>query len=307
MKNLQIIQEDHLDMTATKLVKAVMNTVSPSSAVKYKKACSDFFGWWASEGYPPLDRGVLLDYKAYLMDYYGDDGVSAINLRLTVVKKIAHEAIAQNVIDEKIASGLLQVKGLSIKGSGRGGQPLSESEAQKLLDQPDKTKLSGIRDQALIAVMLGSGLRRGELVKLTFEHIQIKDGRYAIIGMMGKGKVKRDIPIASWSVVAIEAWSDAAELSEGLIFRSVSKGGVVGKAMTTHAIWKRIKKYNENIRPHDLRHTFADIAYRNGADLRQIQLSLGHSNLAITERYLSNRQSFETGQAPCDFLGLNLG
>ena len=125
--------------------------------------------------------------------------------------------------------------------------------------------------------------------------------------MEGKRNKVRSVPTPSWAKVAIDAWSDAAQITDGPLFRPLRRGGHLQTGqMSTQAIWDVVKCYAEQIdvqvSPHDLRRTFAKLAHKGGAGIEQIQLSLGHASIQTTERYIGVDQDLHS--APCDLLGL---
>jgi integrase len=114
----------------------------------------------------------------------------------------------------------------------------------------------------------------------------------------------------SWTKVAIDVWTTGAGITTGPVFRSVSRGGrIVSEQMPPQNIRDLVKGYGKkigvpNLNPHDLRRTFAKLAHKGRAALEQIQLSLGHSSIVTTERYLGVTQDLT--DAPCDHLGLKV-
>ena len=185
----------------------------------------------------------------------------------------------------------------------------SKDQAEFLINSTDKTTLKGLRDRAILAVMIGGGLRRSEVAGLTFDHIQQREGRWVIVDLVGKGNRVRTVPIASWVKVAIDQWTETANIKEGRLFRSINRGdNLSGESMTSQAIQDVVKLYADKsgfgLQAHDLRRTYAKLARKGGADLMQIQLSLGHASLKTTERYLGETQDLTS--APCDFLGIRL-
>ena len=113
-----------------------------------------------------------------------------------------------------------------------------------------------------------------------------------------------------WAKAAIDQYAEQAALVEGIVFRPVNKAGrITGERMTEQAIYNLVVESGEclgfgKLAPHDLRRTFAKLAHKGGAGLDQIQLSLGHSSIQTTERYLGAEQDLT--DAPCDHLGLRL-
>jgi integrase/recombinase XerD len=179
-----------------------------------------------------------------------------------------------------------------------------------LLNAPDTSTLKGLRDRAILAILVGCGLRRSEAAALVVEHIQQRDGRWVVCDLLGKGNRTRTVPMPSWAQAAIDAWALAAGISAGRLFRAIHKGGYVnGEAMSDQGIADVVRTYAKEcgfaaLAAHDLRRTFAKLAHKGGAGLDQIQLSLGHASIKTTERYLGVVQDLT--DAPCDRLGLKL-
>jgi integrase/recombinase XerD len=171
--------------------------------------------------------------------------------------------------------------------------------------------LKGKCDRALLAVLIGCGLRRSETSELRFEDIAQREGRWAIVDLHGKGNRLRTVPMPSWTKAAIDQWAGAAGLSTGCVFRSINnRRQLTGEVLLPQNIMEAVLKYGRQIgvpklAPHDLRRTFAKLAHKGRAALEQIQLSLGHASIVTTERYLGVRQDLH--DAPCDRLGIRLG
>jgi len=279
---------------------------SENSKRAYGKALIDFLGWYADQGQPRLSKAVVQRYKAELVD----SGLSpaSINLRLSAIRKLASEAADNGYLPQALANGIIKVGGITTKGV-RIGNWLNKQQAQELIRLPDTTRLKGKRDRAILAVMLGGGLRRSEVAALTFEHIQMREARWVIVDLVGKHNRVRPVPIPSWAKAAIDDWSQAAGISSGLVFRRINKvDHLVSNSMTPQAVYDVVKEYSTwmgyPVAAHDLRRTFAKLARKGGSELTQIQLTLGHSNVAVTQKYIGEEQSLT--DAPCDHLGLSL-
>jgi integrase len=137
------------------------------------------------------------------------------------------------------------------------------------------------------------------------EHIQQRDGRWCVVDLVGKKGHVRTVPMPSWTKAAIDSWATAAGIISGPVFRGVNKGdAVTGERLSTQGILRAVTRYAEAIAPHDLRRTFAKLAFKGGAKLDQIQLSLGHASIQTTERYLGVQQDLT--DAPCDYLHLKV-
>lgn len=272
----------------------------------YRKAIDDFLGWYTAQGNPGLTKAIVQAYKAHLQER--GLSPSTINQRMSAIRRLAQEASDNGLIDQALAAGISNVKGVKTQGV-RSGNWLTRNQAQQLIDSPDTSTLKGIRDRAILAIMIGSGLRRSEVAELTFEHIQQREGRWIIVDLVGKGNRVRSVPIPSWAKAAIDEWANALPIQEGRIFRSMRKGNLVSSdSMTPQAIHNTVKEYavplGFGLAAHDLRRTFAKLAHKGGAGLEQIQLSLGHASITTTERYLGVRQ--DLSDAPCDHLGLRI-
>ena len=174
--------------------------------------------------------------------------------------------------------------------------------------RPPRLTTKGLRGRVLLALLVGSGLRRGELAGLGFDAIAQREGRWAIVDLVGKHGRVRTVPMPSWAKAALDAWAAAAGISTGAVQRRVDKGGRVGSGpITAQAVFEAVVGYARKvglgkITPHDLRRTFAKLAHLGRAPLEQIQISLGHASIQTTERYLGLRQNLH--DAPCDRLGL---
>jgi site-specific recombinase XerD len=297
-------------ITATSIqpiIQLVTDSVtSPHTKRAYERALTDFMTWHRETGQHGFNKATVQARITALRS----DGVSAssINQRLTAIRKLALELADNNVIDHATAQAVCRVAGVRREGK-RLGNWLTKAQAQRLLELPDTETVKGLRDRAILAVLLGCGLRREECAGLTVAHIQQRDGRWVIVDLVGKRSKTRSVPMPSWAKVAIDHYRAAAEIVDGPLFRSMRRGDKVQEsAMTAQAVFDVVRHYAETIgvgvRPHDLRRTFAKLAHAGDAPLEQIQLSLGHSSVQTTERYIGVQQDLHS--APCDVLGLRL-
>ena len=292
-----------LDRIAAVVVNGVR---SEASRRAYHRAVMDFASWYAREGRSGLNKAVVQEYRAELER--SGLAPASINLRLSVVRKLAAEAADNGLLAPELAAGIARVKGTSNSGV-RAGHWLTRDQTEALIRRPDTATKKGKRDRALLALLIGCGLRRRELALLTFEDIQQRDGRWVIADLIGKGQRIRTVPMPAWAKTAVDEWGTAAGLSSGFILRPVNKADrVAGERITAQAVFNTVRGYGIdlrlNIAPHDMRRTFAKLAHKGHAALEQIQLSLGHTSILTTERYLGVRQNL--ADAPCDHLGLNI-
>src|SRR5258708_18938226 len=146
---------------------------------------------------------------------------------MSAIRKLAAEAADNGLLPPELAAGIARVKSAKTQGI-RTGNWLSLRQAQTLLSAPDTTTTKGLRDRAIVAVLLGCGLRRSEVAGLNFAHIQQRDGRWCIVDLVGKHGRVRTAPLPTWVKVAIDAWTSAEGLAEGHVFRPVTRAGRAG-------------------------------------------------------------------------------
>jgi integrase/recombinase XerD len=227
---------------------------------------------------------------------------------LVVVQKIAGWEKLKALAPE-LAAGIARVR--SAKSVGiRVGNWLSVRQAQGLLNALDVSTVVGLRDRAIHAVLLGCGLRRSEAAALTFTHVQQRDGRWCIVDLRGRHGGVRTAPMPTWVKVAIDAWTSAAGVADGPVFRPVNRADrVAGERLGEKVVWQMLQQYAEavglpGIAPHDLRRTCAKLCRAAGGELELIQLLLGHASVQTTERYLGTKQDLV--HAPNDAIKLRV-
>ena len=174
---------------------------------------------------------------------------------------------------------------------------LTASEAARLLESIDPAPLRGLRDLAILSLLLCTGLREAELCNLSIEDLrQSFGGELALRVRDGKGCKKRLIPYGerSWCLVIVDRWVERAGIEAGPVFRNVTKAGRAGdNALNVRDVQRTVKRYSV-IRggtvikpaPHDLRRSYAKQLYREGMPLLAIQQNLGHSSSKTTEGYI---------------------
>jgi integrase len=286
----------------------VLDSVSsPITKRVYNLGLDEFFAWYGQEPRPGFTKATVAAWRVAL-EARGLGAVS-INVRITAVRKLAVEAADNGLLAPELANGITRVKGVASKGV-RLGNWLTVRQAQTLLNTPDATTTKGLRDRAILAVLLGCGLRRSEVAALTMEHIQQRDGRWCIVDLVGKHGRVRTIPMPTWVKVAIDAWTPASGGCDGPVFRPVNRGDQVqSAALSEKVVWQLLQGYARTagvpgIAPHDLRRTCAKLCRAAGGELEQIQLLLGHASVQTTERYLGTKQDLV--HAPNDGIKLRV-
>jgi site-specific recombinase XerD len=286
----------------------VLDSVSsPITRRVYNLGLDEFFEWYGRELRPGFTKATVSAWRVALEARAL--GAVSINVRITAVRKLAVEAADNGLLAPELASGITRVKGVASKGI-RLGNWLSIQQAQKLLNTPDVTTTKGLRDRAILAVLLGCGLRRSEVASLTIGHVQQRDGRWCIVDLVGKHGRVRTIPMPTWVKAAQDAWTVAAGVAEGFVFRPVNRGGQVqAVGLSEKVVWQLLQGYAAaagvpGIAPHDLRRSCAKMCRAAGGELEQIQLLLGHASVQTTERYLGTKQDLV--HAPNDGIKLRL-
>jgi integrase len=289
-----------LTQAQTVLRGMVLDSVaSPHSRRNYAKALDDLFAFSAGR---PLSRALLMEYRATMAAL----SPSTVNVRLSAVRKMVFEARKNGMIGAEEAAMLTEVPNIPQKGT-RLGNWLTREQAKELLAVPDRSTLKGKRDYLLLAILVGCALRREELAVLDVDTIQLREGRWVLADLEGKGRRVRTVAIPVWVKQGINAWMTAAGVEDGRLLRAVSKGGKVKESMSGWAVWSVVEQCAKQIGierfgAHDLRRTCAKLCRKNGGGLEQIKFLLGHSSIQTTERYLGSEQ--EIVVAVNDNLGL---
>ena len=260
---------------------------SPNSRRNYAKALDDLFALSAGR---PLTRALFMEYRASMEAL----APSTVNVRLSAVRKLVAEARQNGLIGVEDAASLSEVPNIRQKGT-RLGNWLTREQAKELLTVPDRSTLKGKRDYVILALLVGCALRRQELATLDVETIQLREGRWVLADLEGKGRRIRTVAVPVWVKQGINAWMTAAGIEDGRLLRSISKGGKVGKSLSDWAVWSVVEQSAKEIGierfgAHDLRRTCAKLCRKSGGDLEQIKFLLGHSSIQTTERYLGSEQ-----------------
>ena len=212
------------------------------------------------------------------------------------MRRIANEAADAGLLSPELAAGIGRVKGLKQLGF-RSGNWLSAEQCSEVLRRALGPSMRAKRDYAMLATLFGCGLRRSELVGLEVDDVQMRQGHWAVVDLIGKGGHIRTVPIPEWVKAALDDWTTAAGITEGKIFRAVARAGKIwGDGISQNVVWYVVKGCCEraglpHIAPHDLRRTCAKLCHTSGGEIEQIQFLLGHASVQTTERYLGCKQN----------------
>ena len=160
---------------------------------------------------------------------------NTINQQLAAVRRLAYEAADAGLLSPELAAGIGRVNGVKQLGF-RSGNWLSLDQSSEILSHALGEGLGAKRDYAMLAMLLGCGLRRSELADLDIDEVQTREGHWAIVDLIGKGGRIRTVPIPQWVKQALDLWISAAGITGGRVFRAVSKRGKVG-ALESAKTW----------------------------------------------------------------------
>ena len=235
-------------------------------AAQYDRAITDFVDWYCSEPRLAINRTVVLRYRIYLEQK--QYAATTINLRLAAVRRIAFDAADSGLLSPELAAGIRRVKGVRRIGV-RVGNWLTTEQAKRLLAASDRGSLRGKRNHAMIAMLIGCGLRRGELLALRVDSIQLREEHSVIADLLGKAGHIRTVPIPAWVKVAADEWTEAGHITEGALFRSINKTGRVwGTGMTPKVLWEVVRAAATRAELTNLRCMILGGAARGSAILR---------------------------------------
>lgn len=261
--------------------------LSTNTLSAYRRDLTLFAQWLATQS-RPLEQTTETDLQAYFSHRHAQTKATTANRRLTVFKRFFRWALRE---------GTMQVdptlKLQSAKQALRVPKTLTEAQVEALLAAPDTSTALGIRDRTMLELMYASGLRVSELVTLKTINISLNDN---VLRVMGKGSKERLIPFGEIASQWLRRYLGAAR-TELMAAKQTddlfvtARGVHAGTAMSRVMFWMVVKKYavaagiHSPISPHTLRHAFATHLLNHGADLRAVQMLLGHADISTTTIY----------------------
>ncbi len=275
---------------------AVLNGVTAKNSKRNYALALDELAFFCKEREQPISRSILLAFREAMLER--KLGASTINVKLSAVRKLVGEARRAGVLTGEEASQITAVPNIPQRGA-RLGNWLTKEQAKQLLAVPDRSTLRGKRDYVILALLTSCALRRNELAELDVATIQLREGRWVLADLEGKGRRVRTVAVPIWVKQAINAWMTAAAIEDGRLLRSIRKGGKkIGNGLSDWAVWSVVEHAAKQIGiqrfgAHDLRRTCAKLCRKAGGDIEQIKFLLGHSSIQTTERYLGPEQDIE--------------
>jgi site-specific recombinase XerD len=258
------------------LVKRLLDRMTSDETRRaYRHALEMFLAFCAREGNPTLSAELVASYRVSLVGE--GKSSSTVGVHLAAIKGLTRAAVMAGLMAAETAASINDVKGAP-RRENRVGNWLTREQAQELLSLPDRESLKGKRDYAILALLLGCGLRRAELVsEVKIGAIAQRENRWVLVDITGKGNRVRSVAVPAWVKAAIDAWTTAAAITEGKIFRAVRKGGKIwGQDLTPGAVLQIVQHYAramglEKLAPHDMCRTCAKLCRKGGGDLEQIK------------------------------------
>ncbi len=282
----------HVDPRLALLKQMVVDSMTAANSKRnYSKALDHLFAFAQGR---PLSRELLLAWRASMEK----QSPSTVNIRLSAMRSLVAEARRADFLSAEDAARLTEIPNIKQAGT-RKGNWLTREQAKEILAVPDRSKLKGKRDYVILALLIGCALRRQELASLNVETIQLREGRWVLADLEGKGRRVRTVAVPGWVQHGIHDWMTAAGIEEGRLVRSIRKGGKkIGSELSDWAVWSVVEQAAkqigiEHFGAHDLRRTCAKLCRKAGGDIEQIKFLLGHSSIQTTERYLGSEQEIE--------------
>ena len=258
--------------------------LSANTLAAYRRDLSLYADWLASKQGRAIDSSSELDLLGYSLHRHKDTRATTSNRRLTVFKRYFRWALREHLLS---ADPTLKLQ--SAKQPLRVPKTLGEAQVEALLAAPDTETPLGLRDRAMLELMYASGLRVSELVTLKSVHLSLDEGALRVTG---KGSKERLVPFGEEANAWLRRY--LAEARAAILAGQASEAFFVtarGGGMTRQMFWTLIKKHaraadiHTPLSPHTLRHAFATHLLNHGADLRAVQMLLGHADISTTQIY----------------------
>jgi integrase/recombinase XerD len=249
----------------------------------YSRDLTRFFEFLENRDIPPPSASQV-DLMDYVSSLAGTLSTRSIARNLSAVKMFYRFLVSDGKIEDNPARLLS-----SPKLPRRLPYVLSAEEVERLLSQPVPETTRGKRDRAMLELLYATGLRVSELVNLKMANVNLEAG---FLRTVGKGSKERMVPVGA---KALEALKEYLNQGRGSFLKKRTSSYLFlnprGKPLTRQGFWKTIKRYgllagiSKKITPHSLRHSFASHLLEHGADLRSVQIMLGHSDISTTQIY----------------------
>lgn len=255
--------------------------LAKNSIESYKNDLKDFFSF-VKKGIYDIKRQDIMDYIT--IQKRAQKGVATVSRRIVTLRNFYRFLLLEKIVDFDPTENIETPKAIKSLPSY-----LTEEEVEILLNIPDISKPLGLRDKTMLEVLYATGMRVSELCSLTLKSLNDRAGFFLV---MGKGSKERIVPVGEIALDWIKRY--VFEARGKILKNKITDAFFVtsrGKAMTRQNIWILITSYarkagiTKRLSPHTLRHSFATHLLKNGADLRSLQILLGHSDISTTQIY----------------------
>ena len=258
--------------------------LSKNTIQSYESDIYQLYQWNNSKNKKRITEIKNFDTSQYISYLFNQNLKStSVNRKISSLKTFFNFLLKKKLINANpFADQIMPKKPISLPKS------ISEDDVVKLLDAPKSDSLIGLRDKAMLELLYASGVRISELVNIKFSDLDLERN---IIKVFGKGSKERLVPFGEDAAQCISAYIDERKKNKDIASIKYIFLNNRGSKISRHAFWHRLKEYcleiglKRDISPHTLRHAFATHLLNRGADLRSVQVLLGHSDLSTTQIY----------------------
>ena len=258
--------------------------LSKNTIQSYESDIYQLYQWNISKNKKRITEIKKIDTSQYISYLFSQNLKStSVNRKISSLKTFFNFLLKKKLINANpFADQIMPKKPISLPKS------ISEDDVVKLLDAPKSDSLIGLRDKAMLELLYASGVRISELVNIKFSDLDLERN---IIKVFGKGSKERLVPFGEDAAQCISAYIDERKKNKDIASIKYIFLNNRGSKISRHAFWHRLKEYcleiglKRDISPHTLRHAFATHLLNRGADLRSVQVLLGHSDLSTTQIY----------------------
>ena len=258
--------------------------LSKNTIQSYESDILQLYQWNISKNKKRITEIKKIDTSQYISYLFSQNLKStSVNRKISSLKTFFNFLLKKKLINANpFADQIMPKKPISLPKS------ISEDDVVKLLDAPKPDSLIGLRDKAMLELLYASGVRISELVNIKFSDLDLERN---IIKVFGKGSKERLVPFGEDAAQCISAYIDERKKNKDIASIKYIFLNNRGSKISRHAFWHRLKEYcleiglKRDISPHTLRHAFATHLLNRGADLRSVQVLLGHSDLSTTQIY----------------------
>ena len=258
--------------------------LSKNTIQSYESDIYQLYQWNISKNKKRITEIKKIDTSQYISYLFSQNLKStSVNRKISSLKTFFNFLLKKKLINANpFADQIMPKKPISLPKS------ISEDDVVKLLDAPKPDSLIGLRDKAMLELLYASGVRISELVSIKFSDLDLERN---IIKVFGKGSKERLVPFGEDAAQCISAYIDERKKNKDIASIKYIFLNNRGSKISRHAFWHRLKEYcleiglKRDISPHTLRHAFATHLLNRGADLRSVQVLLGHSDLSTTQIY----------------------